>query len=103
MTVEHAGDNLHVNSWDSGFGSGFFGGGLGGGRGDGGFMGAGKASQAKSRLVREEESCHFILLILYRTVLSVPPAFLGQGSWSTVVLVLRAKMLYVCCVPFLQN
>ncbi|CAN0403373.1 unnamed protein product, partial [Laminaria digitata] len=28
MTMEHAGDNHHVNPWDSGFGSGFFGGGL---------------------------------------------------------------------------
>lgn len=54
MTIEHAGDNHHVNPWYSGFGSGFFGGGLGGGGaggGRGGAQGTQEAAQAKSRLV----------------------------------------------------
>lgn len=56
LTIEHAGDNHHVDPWDAGAGSGFFGGGLGGGGGRGarGFGGAEAASQARSRRVRGE-------------------------------------------------
>ena len=60
MTIEHAGDNHHVNPWDSGFGAGFFGGGLnggGGGRGRGGRAEA--AAQAKSRLVTKNVAAIF--------------------------------------------
>lgn len=51
-TIEHAGDNHHVDPWDAGSGSGFFGGGLGGGRGARRFGGAEAGSQARSRRVR---------------------------------------------------
>lgn len=56
MTIDHAGDNHHVDPWDSGAGSGFLGGGVAGGRWWGGrggrFLGAEAAAQARSRRVR---------------------------------------------------
>lgn len=53
MTIEHAGNNHHVDPGDSGFGSGFFDGGLGDSRGEvfGSFGGPAAAFQAKSRRV----------------------------------------------------
>lgn len=56
LTLEHAGDNHHVNPWDAGTGSGFLGGGLdgrGGRKGRFGRLGGAEATaQARSRRVR---------------------------------------------------
>ncbi|CAM9788084.1 unnamed protein product [Ectocarpus fasciculatus] len=105
-TIEHAGDNHHVDPWDAGAGSGFFGGGLGGGRGARRFGGAEAASQARSRRVddllrsgrvqfagvpvsREAAA----LLRLHQTLVKhfEHLELHDRGLWSTVVLVLRAR------------
>ncbi|CBJ33248.1 hypothetical protein Esi_0448_0010 [Ectocarpus siliculosus] len=108
LTIEHAGDNHHVDPWDAGAGSGFFGGGLGGGGGKGArrFGGAEASSQARSRRVddllrsgrvqfagvpvsREAAA----LLRLHQTLVKhfEHLELHDRGLWSTVVLVLRAR------------
>ncbi|CAN0338952.1 unnamed protein product [Ectocarpus sp. 6 AP-2014] len=105
ITIDHAGDNHHVDPWDVGAGSGFLGGGLGGGR-RGRFGSAEAASQARSRRVddllrsgrvqfagvpvsREAAA----LLRLHQTLVRHFEHFElhDRGLWSTVVLVLKAR------------
>lgn len=61
LTLEHAGDNHHVDPWDAGAGSGFLGGGVSGAgarRGRSGrFVGAEAAAQARSRRVSLNNCC----------------------------------------------